>query len=160
MPRKCLTPSKGGAIICHDARTKQRIDYLKNFGFAGETRVVAPGINAKMNEMEAAFGLLQLKYIDGALAARSAIYQRYCEGLQGIPGISWFDAAGRFDWNHAYYPVLVGSDYSLTRDGLYDALKAEDLLAPLFLPAHQLLCHVSQFSDRFGGPFTGRQRDC
>lgn len=124
---KVFNTFEGGAIICHDARTKQRIDYLKNFGFAGETRVVAPGINAKMNEMEAAFGLLQLKYIDGALAARSAIYQRYCEGLQGIPGISWFDAAGRFDWNHAYYPVLVGSDYSLTRDGLYDALKAEGI---------------------------------
>lgn len=124
---KVFNTFEGGAIICHDARTKQRIDYLKNFGFAGETRVVAPGINAKMNEMEAAFGLLQLKYIDGALAARSTIYQRYCEGLQGIPGISWFDAAGRFDWNHAYYPVLVGSDYSLTRDGLYDALKAEGI---------------------------------
>ncbi|MGY5956563.1 dTDP-4-amino-4,6-dideoxygalactose transaminase [Kosakonia sp. BK9b] len=124
---KVFNTFEGGAIICHDARTKQRIDYLKNFGFAGETRVVAPGINAKMNEMEAAFGLLQLKYIDGALAARSAIYQRYCEGLQGIPGINWFDAAGRFDWNHAYYPVLVGGEYALTRDGLYDALKAEGI---------------------------------
>jgi dTDP-4-amino-4,6-dideoxygalactose transaminase len=124
---KVFNTFEGGAIICHDARTKQRIDYLKNFGFAGETRVVAPGINAKMNEMEAAFGLLQLKYIDSALAARASLYQRYCEGLQGIKGISWFDAAGQFEWNHAYYPVLVDDDYPLTRDALYDALKEEGI---------------------------------
>jgi len=124
---KVFNTFEGGAIICHDERTKQRIDYLKNFGFAGETRVVAPGINAKMNEMEAAFGLLQLNHIDGALASRASIYQRYCEGLQGVAGIRWFDAAGRFDWNHAYYPVLVESDYPLTRDGLYDALKEEGI---------------------------------
>lgn len=124
---KVFNTFEGGAIICHDERTKQRIDYLKNFGFAGETRVVAPGINAKMNEMEAAFGLLQLNHIDAALASRATIYQRYCEGLQDVVGIRWFDAAGRFDWNHAYYPVLVEGDYPLTRDGLYDALKAEGI---------------------------------
>lgn len=124
---KVFNTFEGGAIICHDARTKQRIDYLKNFGFAGETRVVAPGINAKMNEMEAAFGLLQLKYIDGALAARKTIYQRYCEGLQDVAGITWFDAGGRFEWNHAYYPVLVEGDYPMARDALYEALKDEGI---------------------------------
>lgn len=124
---KVFNTFEGGAIICHDARTKQRIDYLKNFGFAGETRVVAPGINAKMNEVEAAFGLLQLQYIDGALAARSVISQRYSEALKAIPGITVFDAEGRFEWNHAYYPVLIDRNYPLSRDALYDALKAENV---------------------------------
>ena len=79
---KVFNTFEGGAIICHDARPKQRIASLKNFGFAGETRVVAPGINAKMNEMEAAFGLLQLQYIDNALLARADISQRYSEAFK------------------------------------------------------------------------------
>ena len=124
---KVFNTFEGGAIICHDSRTKQRIDYLKNFGFAGETRVVAPGINAKMNEMEAAFGLLQLQYIDNALLARADISQRYSEAFKDTPGVTFFDAADRFEWNHAYYPILIDSAYSLSRDALYEALKAENV---------------------------------
>lgn len=120
---KVFNTFEGGAIICHDERTKQRIDYLKNFGFAGETRVVAPGINAKMNEVEAAFGLLQLQYIDKALEKRKAIYDYYCDGLNGVMGISWFDGQGSFDWNHAYYPLLVDENYPISRDELYEAMK-------------------------------------
>lgn len=124
---KVFNTFEGGAIICHDARTKQRIDYLKNFGFAGETRVVAPGINAKMNEVEAAFGLLQLQYIDGALASRADIARRYSDALKDISGVTYFDAHNQFEWNHAYFPVLIDSDYPLSRDALYDALKAENV---------------------------------
>ncbi len=124
---KVFNTFEGGAIICHDSRTKQRIDYLKNFGFAGETRVVAPGINAKMNEMEAAFGLLQLQYIDSALQARAEISQRYSEAFKDTPGVTFFDAADRFEWNHAYYPILIDSTYPLSRDALYEALKAENV---------------------------------
>ncbi|AJZ89998.1 aminotransferase [Klebsiella michiganensis] len=124
---KVFNTFEGGAIICHDERTKQRIDYLKNFGFAGETRVVAPGINAKMNEMEAAFGLLQLQHIDNALAARAAIYQRYCEKLTGVPGLTYFDPKGGFEWNNAYFPLLVEKEYPLSRDELYDSLKEEGI---------------------------------
>jgi dTDP-4-amino-4,6-dideoxygalactose transaminase len=124
---KVFNTFEGGAIICHDSRTKQRIDYLKNFGFAGETRVVAPGINAKMNEMEAAFGLLQLQYIDNALLARADISQRYSEAFKDTPGVTFFDAADRFEWNHAYYPILIDSTYPLSRDALYEALKAENV---------------------------------
>jgi dTDP-4-amino-4,6-dideoxygalactose transaminase len=124
---KVFNTFEGGAIICQDERTKQRIDYLKNFGFAGETRVVAPGINAKMNEIQAAFGLLQMNYIDAALDARAQVYARYGEGLKDIAGITFFDPAGSFDWNHAYYPVLVDSHYPISRDELYDALKKENI---------------------------------
>ncbi|EMD2717480.1 DegT/DnrJ/EryC1/StrS family aminotransferase [Enterobacter roggenkampii] len=124
---KVFNTFEGGAIICHDSRTKQRIDYLKNFGFAGETRVVAPGINAKMNEMEAAFGLLQLQYIDNALLERASISKRYSEALKDIPGVTFFDAADRFEWNHSYYPILIDSSFPLSRDALYEALKTENV---------------------------------
>ncbi|MDK9606022.1 DegT/DnrJ/EryC1/StrS family aminotransferase [Lelliottia wanjuensis] len=124
---KVFNTFEGGAIICPDARMKQRIDYLKNFGFAGETTVVAPGINAKMNEVQAAFGLVQLEHIDGALAARRAIYERYCELLSDIDGIESFSAPDNVEWNHAYYPVLVNESYPLSRDQLYDVLKEENI---------------------------------
>lgn len=89
---KVFNTFEGGAIICHDAKTKQRIDYLKNFGFADETIVMAPGINAKMNEVQAAMGLLQLKYIDGALQERAVIYQRYVELLDAaLPALEYID---------------------------------------------------------------------
>lgn len=124
---KVFNTFEGGAIICQDARMKQRIDYLKNFGFAGETTVVAPGINAKMNEVQAAFGLVQLQHIDGALAARKRIYERYCTLLGDIPGIKLFHAPDNVEWNHSYFPILVEPSYPVDRDSLYEALKAKDI---------------------------------
>lgn len=120
---KVFNTFEGGAIICPDARMKQRIDYLKNFGFADETTVVAPGINAKMNEVQAAFGLVQLQHIDGALAARADIYARYCELLSDIDGIEVFRAPDNVEWNHAYFPIIVNDAYPIGRDQLYDVLK-------------------------------------
>ena len=84
---KVYNTVEGGALICHDEETKQRIDYLKNFGFAGETTVIAPGINGKMDEVRAAFGLLNLKQADAAIAARQGVANRYREGLRGVEGI-------------------------------------------------------------------------
>ncbi|NIF46883.1 DegT/DnrJ/EryC1/StrS family aminotransferase [Enterobacter sp. Ap-1006] len=124
---KVFNTIEGGAIICPDARTKKRIDYLKNFGFADETTVIAPGINAKMNEVQAAFGLLQLQHIDGALSARAEIYQRYCEGLADIPGLEFYTQKSDYEWNHAYYPVLIDERFPVSRDALYDALKEEGI---------------------------------
>lgn len=125
---KVFNTFEGGAIISHDAKTKQRIDYLKNFGFAGETRVVAPGINAKMNEVEAAFGMLQLKYIDNALNQRKAVYQRYCDMLSGIAGLRFFDVPDEVTWNHAYFPVLIEPAFGLSRDEVYEMFKADAIL--------------------------------
>ncbi|ELY5888588.1 DegT/DnrJ/EryC1/StrS family aminotransferase [Cronobacter sakazakii] len=124
---KVFNTFEGGAIICPDARMKQRIDYLKNFGFAGETTVVAPGINAKMNEVQAAFGLVQLGHIDKALANRAAIHDRYCEWLADIPGIETFSASDDVEWNHSYFPIRVKDDFPVSRDALYEALKAENI---------------------------------
>lgn len=125
---KVFNTFEGGAIICHDARTKQRIDYLKNFGFAGETRVVAPGINAKMNEVEAAFGLLQLKHVDAALQERATIYQRYCDMLVDIIGVEFIDVPYNVDWNYAYFPILIKAEFPHSRDEVYEMLKEDNIL--------------------------------
>jgi len=124
---KVFNTIEGGAIICRDAKMKQRIDYLKNFGFADETTVVAAGINGKMNELQAAFGLMQLQHIDAALAARANIYTRYCELLNDIDGIEFFGTPYNVIWNHAYFPILVNETYPTSRDQLYDLLKDSNI---------------------------------
>jgi dTDP-4-amino-4,6-dideoxygalactose transaminase len=126
---KVFNTFEGGAIICPDAKTKLRIDQLKNFGFVDETTVVAPGINGKMSELNAAFGLLQLKHIDRALARRKAIDVAYREQLAGIQGIHCLDDSGETESNHSYFPILVQSDYPLSRDDLYQKLKDHGILA-------------------------------
>jgi dTDP-4-amino-4,6-dideoxygalactose transaminase len=125
---KVFNTFEGGAIICHDEATKKRIDYLKNFGFAGETTVVAPGINAKMNEFQAALGLLQLKYIDENIAKRKTIAERYREGLRDIPGIRVLEDLPGMKHNYAYFPILVDEEaYGKTRDDLYEELKRHNI---------------------------------
>lgn len=126
---KVFNTFEGGAIICPDAKTKLRIDQLKNFGFVDEVTVVAPGINGKMSEINAAFGLLQLKHIDEALARRKEIDAVYREQLAGIQGIHCLEDAGEAQTNHSYFPILVQSDYLLNRDALYQKLKDHGIFA-------------------------------
>ncbi len=120
---KVFNTFEGGAIICPDAKTKVRIDQLKNFGHVGEVNVVAPGINGKMSEFNAALGLLQLKYIDQAIARRKGIYEAYRERLEGTIGIRCLGDAGEKVANYAYFPILVDPDYPISRDDLYQKLK-------------------------------------
>lgn len=124
---KVFNTFEGGAIICPDAKTKKRIDQLKNFGFVDEVTVVASGINGKMSEINAAFGLLQLKHIEQALEQRNAIAQRYREALAGTQGIRLVtdEAHG----NNGYFPVLITEDYPLSRDQLYDKLREQGVHA-------------------------------
>lgn len=124
---KVFNTFEGGAIVCPDGKTKQRINHLKNFGFVDEVTVVAPGINGKMSEFNAAFGLLQLKHIDHALARRREIDRRYREGLRDVPGIDCLEAGGRDTANYAYFPILVGPAYPLSRDALYQRLKDHNI---------------------------------
>jgi len=126
---KVFTTFEGGAIICPDAKTKSRIDDLKNFGYNGEVTVVAPGINAKMNELQAAFGLLQLKHIDNAIARRQQIDTHYRKVLSSVPGI--FCTPLPFDtiYNYAYFPILVKEVYPISREGLYDKLRQHNVYA-------------------------------
>lgn len=126
---KVFNTFEGGAIICADAKTKQRIDQLKNFGFVDEVTVIAPGINGKMSEINAAFGVLQLKHIDGALAKRKAIDASYRKQLAGIKGIHCLVGAGEAESNYAYFPILVQPDYPLSRDALYQKLKDNNIFA-------------------------------
>ena len=126
---KVFNTFEGGAIVCPDAKTKQRIDYLKNFGFADEVTVVAPGINGKMNEIQAAFGLLQLRYVDAAITARKHIDERYRKGLSGIAGITPFQRLADSTQNHSYFPILVDAGYSMSRDALYQLLKDQGIMS-------------------------------
>jgi len=120
---KVFNTFEGGAIVCPDAKTKQRIDHLKNFGFVDEVTVVAPGINGKMSEMNAALGLLQLEYIDQALARRAEIDTTYRERLKDVKGIYCVCHAGEKVANFSYFPILVNGDYPISRDALYDTLR-------------------------------------
>lgn len=126
---KVFNTFEGGAIICPDAKTKQRIDHLKNFGFVDEVTVVAAGINGKMSEINAAFGLLQLKHVDAAIESRRSIDAFYREQLRDVRGIHIPARHGRPVANFPYFPILVESDYPLARDGLYDRLKQMNIFA-------------------------------
>jgi dTDP-4-amino-4,6-dideoxygalactose transaminase len=119
---KVFNTFEGGAIVCPDAKTKQHIDYLKNFGFADETTVVASGINGKMSEIQAAFGLLNLEHLSANLAARTRIAHTYREGLSDLPGIT-LPSRPDEGHNHAYFPILVEPDYRLSRDDLYQRMR-------------------------------------
>ena len=126
---KVFSTFEGGAIICPDAKTKKRIDYLKNFGFANEVTVVAPGINGKMNEFQAALGLLQLKHIDKAIARRREIDAYYREALKDVQGIRLLPLPDDSRQNYSYFPILVEPDYALSRDELYQKLKDSGIYA-------------------------------
>lgn len=121
---KVFNTFEGGAIICPDAKTKQRVDRLKNFGFANEITVTAAGINGKMSEINSAFGLLQLKYVDAAIARRKEIEACYRESLGNVPGISLLPEMPSVESNASYFPILVQDDYPVCRDDLYHELKA------------------------------------
>ena len=121
---KVYNTLEGGALVMHDEQTKKRIDYLKNFGFAGETEVVAPGINSKVDEVRSAYGLLNLKQVDNAIAARQKVANHYREALRNVPGIRFFDDMPGVKHNYSYFPIFVNAEeYGMTRDELYFKMK-------------------------------------
>ena len=126
---KVYNTIEGGALIMHDEQTKKRIDYLKNFGFAGETEVVAPGINSKMDEVRAAYGLLNLKQVDAAIEARQQVATQYKEALKNVDGITFFDDMQGVKHNYSYFPIFVDAErYGITRDELYFKMKEQNVL--------------------------------
>ncbi len=125
---KTFNTIEGGAIICHDEKTKKRIDFLKNFGFADETVVVAPGINAKMNELQSAYGLLQLKTFNEQIAKRKIIDDTYRELLKDVEGINFLNKNERVKYNYSYFPIFVNQEkYGMSRDDLYNKLKEHNI---------------------------------
>lgn len=126
---KVYNTLEGGALIMHDEKTKKRIDFLKNFGFAGETEVVAPGINSKMDEVRAAYGLLNLQHVDEAIAKRQRVAQCYREALRDVPGIRFFDDLPGVRHNYIYFPIFVNAEeFGQTRDELYFKMKDAGVL--------------------------------
>lgn len=126
---KVYNTIEGGALIVHDEQTKKRIDYLKNFGFAGETTVVAPGINSKMDEIRAAYGLLNLKQVDKAIEWRKHVAELYRKALKNVGGITFFDDMVEVRHNYAYFPIFVDAEkYGMTRDELYFMMKEHNIL--------------------------------
>ena len=121
---KVFNTIEGGAMVMHDEKTKQRIDYLKNFGFANEIEVVGPGINSKMDEIRSAYGLLNLKQVDAAIAARQKVAVAYRDALRNVDGISFWDDMPGVRHNYSYFPIFVDAEkYGMTRDELYMKMK-------------------------------------
>lgn len=150
---KTYNTIEGGALICHDAETKKRIDYLKNFGFAGETTVVAPGINGKMDEVRAAYGLLALNYVDDAITKRKKVAQRYREALKNTQGITFLEDMENVKHNYSYFPVFVDeAKYGISRDELYEKLKNNNIFGRrYFYPL------ISSFSTYRGLPSANKE---
>ncbi len=127
---KVFTTFEGGAIICHDEKTKKRIDFLKNFGFADEVTVVGQGINAKMNEFQAALGLLQLKYINNNIKERKNITATYKQAISSIEGIKTLDEIENVEHNYAYFPIFINKEkLGIDRDNLYSILRENNIYA-------------------------------
>ena len=126
---KVYNTIEGGAMIMHDAETKKRIDYLKNFGFADEITVVGPGINSKVDEIRAAYGLLNLKQVDEAIAVRKSIAYAYREALRGIDGLTFYEDMPGVKHNYSYFPMFIDAEkYGMTRDELYFKMKEANVL--------------------------------
>lgn len=149
---KVYNTIEGGALVMHDEETKKRIDYLKNFGFAGETEVVAPGINSKMDEMRAAYGLLNLRQVDTAIAARHQVAIKYREALRSVNGVSFMEDMPGVKHNYSYFPIFIDADkYGMTRDELYFKMKDAKVLGRrYFYPL------ISEFATYCGLPSSSR----
>lgn len=126
---KVYNSFEGGAIICQDAKTKRRIDLLKNFGIADEVTVIEPGINAKMNEVQAAFGLLQLKHVDKYIDDRRKVSELYAQLLKDIDGLTYITQEEGVDYNYAYFPILINTEkFGMSRDEVYYELQKHDIM--------------------------------
>ena len=150
---KVYNTLEGGALVVHDEATKKRIDYLKNFGFAGETEVVAPGINSKMDEVRSAYGLLNIKQVDVAIEKRHQVAIKYREALRNVPGVRFFEDMPGVRHNYSYFPIFINAEeYGKTRDQLYFEMKENNVLGRrYFYPL------ISTFSTYRGLPSAGAE---
>lgn len=138
---KVFNTFEGGAIICHDDITKQHIDQLKNFGITNETTVLLPGINAKMNEFQAALGILQLKYVEEAISRRKQVTEIYREAFREIQGITFLPDFAGVAHNYGYFPILINTiKFGKTRDDVYNELRRHDIF-----PRRYFYPLISQF---------------
>lgn len=150
---KVYNTIEGGAMVMKDEQTKKRIDYLKNFGFANETTVVAPGINSKMDEVRAAYGILNLRQVDAAIEARRKVAKRYRDALRDVEGVTFFDDMPGVRHNYSYFPVFIDAEkFGRTRDELYFEMREANVLGRrYFFPL------ISEFSTYRGLPSATRE---
>ncbi len=150
---KVYNTLEGGALVMHDEQMKKRIDYLKNFGFAGETEVVAPGINSKMDEVRSAYGLLNLRQVDVAIEKRHQVAVKYRAALRNVKGVRFFDDMPGVRHNYSYFPIFIkAEEYGMTRDELYFKMKDQGVLGRrYFYPL------ISTFSTYRGLPSAGTE---
>lgn len=143
---KVYNTVEGGALVCHDAETKKQIDYLKNFGFAGETEVIAPGINSKMDEIRSAYGLLNLKQVDAAIARRKNITEKYREAFKTVAGIRHLEDIKGVTHNYSYFPIFIDEkEYGMSRDSLYAKLKENNILGRRYF--YPLISEFAMYRD-------------
>jgi len=148
---KVFNTFEGGAIICPDLKTRKRIDQLKNFGYVDEINVVAPGINGKMSEFNAALGILQLKHIGKAIEKREVIDNLYREKLKNVRGITFLKGSGEKKFNYAYFPILLDDHFPITRDDLYNRMRGRGIY-----PRRYFYPLISEFPMYRGFPSAAR----
>ena len=150
---KVYNTLEGGAMIMQDKEMKKRVDYLKNFGFANEIEVIAPGINSKVDEVRAAYGILNLRQVDAAIEARHQVAIKYREALRPVDGISFMDDMPGVRHNYSYFPIFVDAEkYGMTRDELYFKMKEQNVLSRrYFYPL------ISEFSTYRGLPSASKE---
>lgn len=143
---KTYSTIEGGAIVCHTPEMKRHIDDLKNFGFRDEVTVVEPGINAKMNEIQAAYGLLALKHVDNAIENRKCVFDRYSRELKSVKGISYMSEIEGVKSNYSYFPIFVDAEsYPISRDALYNKLKEQNIYGRRYF--YPLISEFSPYRD-------------
>ena len=150
---KVYNTLEGGAMVMHDEITKKRIDYLKNFGFAGETEVIAPGINSKVDEVRAAYGILNLRQVDAAIEARHQVAIKYREALRSVDGVTFMEDMPGVQHNYSYFPIFIDAEkFGMTRDELYFKMRAANVLGRrYFYPL------ISEFSTYRGLPSAAKE---
>jgi len=127
---KVFNTAEGGALVTNDPAMKDRIDKLKNFGFAGETSVIASGTNGKMSELHAALGIANLGHVDENMDRRLAVDAVYRRALESVPGCRVMPVPECVERNGAYFPIFIDEDaYGLSRDRLFGVLKEHDIWA-------------------------------
>jgi dTDP-4-amino-4,6-dideoxygalactose transaminase len=136
---------EGGAIISRSLEMKQKIDQLKNFGFVDEVTVSLPGINGKMSELNASFGLLQLKYVDEQISKRRLIDERYRNCLNGVEGLICPPLIAGVKSNFSYFPLLITDQFFRSRDSLFNHLRSSDVIARRYF--YPLISNFSMYSE-------------
>jgi dTDP-4-amino-4,6-dideoxygalactose transaminase len=143
---KVFNTFEGGAIVCRDSKMKQHVDDLKNFGFRDEVTVTSSGINAKMSEVQAAMGLLQLKYIDSSIEKRKTIDLLYRATLKNINGLEFMEILPSVIYNYSYFPVFIDEEkFGMSRDGIYEELKTHSIFSRRYF--YPLISQFSTYRD-------------